>query len=259
MERALKHIEEAKKFSKEVGGTDQDIKNYFFSLTDQQLAEILDLYGKKYSLKAREYAEETMPRWRSGHRKMSGEVAQRLFSLLPGQMPIKDKFKLVDSLWRHKGPSSYRVWYIGPDADPEEVVNVVEAHFASQASGHMIPEEMVARFDWLAQGDIRVKQQLLNHMQDMEKQVAGHALRSKLEMLKSQIQSSHSGRFVETIEIGKHKVLINYNEMTNGISETPPPTPKQAASYEATSFGDGILPKLIGAAVVLLILYTLLK
>lgn len=252
IERALQHIEEARQFSEEVGGTDQDIKSYFFSLPAEELDRILNLYEEKYSRTAREYAEQTMPRWRSGNRKMSGEVAQRLFSLLPAKMPIKDKFKLVESLWKHKGPSSYRVWYIGPDADPEDVASLVEAHFALQASGHTIPEEMVARFEWLAQGDIGIKQQLLNYMQAMEKQVVGDVLQSKIAMLKSQIQTSHAGSFTETIEIGKHKAVIKYNEMTNGISETAPPAPRKTSS-----FGDEILPKLILAAIVLIVFYAL--
>jgi hypothetical protein len=54
-DRALQHIAEAREFSREVGGADEDVKKYFFSLPSNQLRSILDEYEKKYGRKAREY------------------------------------------------------------------------------------------------------------------------------------------------------------------------------------------------------------
>ena len=98
-ERALQHIKEAEQLSQELGGTDKDVKAYFFSLPTHQLRTILDAYEAKYGRKPREYAEVTLPKWRSGRVKMSGMNASRLFNLLPPRMPLPEKYKLTENLW----------------------------------------------------------------------------------------------------------------------------------------------------------------
>ena len=97
-EAALKHIEAARRLSAELGGTDKDVKAYFFSLDPRELRPILDEYERQFGRSARDYAEQTIPRWRNGSRKMSGRVASRLFSLLPQHMPLRKKYELIKSL-----------------------------------------------------------------------------------------------------------------------------------------------------------------
>ena len=109
-DRALQHIAEAREFSREVGGADEDVKKYFFSLPSNQLRPILDEYEKKYGRKAREYAEEVgLSGWRSGRVTMSGMVKKRLFNLLPPRMPLLAKYSLVENLWNHYGPRSKKI------------------------------------------------------------------------------------------------------------------------------------------------------
>ena len=47
-ERARQHIEDAQRLSRELGGTDVDVKKYFFSLPSNQLNVILTEYGEKF-------------------------------------------------------------------------------------------------------------------------------------------------------------------------------------------------------------------
>jgi hypothetical protein len=98
LEKALQHIEEGRRLSIELGGTDRDVKQYLFSLGPTELKPILDAYERQHGQQAREYAQDTIPQWRSGKRQMSGLVAARLFSLLPAFMPVERKFDLVKSL-----------------------------------------------------------------------------------------------------------------------------------------------------------------
>lgn len=225
-ERARQHIREAANFSAEVGGTDRDIKEYFFSLEGSALEELLDEYEKANSKKAREYAEFAIPLWRSGKRKMSGEVAKRLFTLLPDRMPMRDKMKLVETLWRHKGPSSNRTLYIGPDVDVQLLGDVVREHFASVVTKQRIPEEMEKRFTWLAGNDVDAKQQLLNHFLQLERGLLDGAVERKVPMLISQVSRQDHGHFNEVLEIGKHTLRIVYSPLSEGLSDSPPPTPE---------------------------------
>ena len=102
-EIARRHIREAEQFSSEMGGTDVDVKEYFFGLSNKQLEPILVEYGKSHGALAEAYARETMPNWRSENRRMSGMIAKRLFSLLPPRMPLKKKVRTgrehMDALW----------------------------------------------------------------------------------------------------------------------------------------------------------------
>src|SRR5713226_2467806 len=85
-ERALEHIAAARRLSAELGGMDQGVKAYFFCLSPTELSALLDEYERKYRRQAREYAADTIPKWRSGKVQMSGMVAERLFNLLPPRM-----------------------------------------------------------------------------------------------------------------------------------------------------------------------------
>jgi len=52
-EIARQHIIEAEQLSRELGGTDVDVKAYFFSLPSRDLQIVLDLYESQYGSQAR--------------------------------------------------------------------------------------------------------------------------------------------------------------------------------------------------------------
>ena len=224
-EKALEHIRAAQALSSELGGTDEDVKEYFFSLTDSPLKFILNKYENKYGKQAREYAEKTLPKWKKGEVHMSGLVAERLFNLLPPSMPIESKLNLTESLWRHVGPSSYKTYYIGTDVDLEEVSKRVKDHLEKVVVQYNIPEFMEARFNWLSQGDVDIKQQLLNHFIQQEKLLLSEALRTKLPILMDHLNSKE-GKLTTSIKqsliIGKHEVCIVVDDNVNGITDIAP-------------------------------------
>jgi hypothetical protein len=98
-ERAMAHIAAANRLSSELGGTDKDVKTYFFELPPEALRNVLDEYQHQYGLTKRAYAETTIAKWKSGRVQMSGEVAERLYSLLPPRMPLAVKYRLTEGLW----------------------------------------------------------------------------------------------------------------------------------------------------------------
>lgn len=232
-ERALEHIREAEALSRELGGTDEDVKGYFFSLTSNQLQGILDQYEAKHGRQAREYAEKTLTKWKSGKVRMSGIVAERLFSLLPPTMPLQSKFQLTESLWKHVGPSSNKTYYIGLDADLEEVSKIVKKHLEEVVTHYGIPASMEARFNWLSQGDVGIKQQLLNHFRQQEKALLSEALRTQLPVLMNHLRSE-GGKLTthaaQVLKVGKHEVRVVFNERVNGVTDTTPARPIEQAN-----------------------------
>lgn len=221
----MQHIREAEELSEELGGTVQDVKNYFFSLNENQLKEILSRYENEYGSKPREYAERTLPRWKSGKRKMSGLVAGRLFNLLPPLMPLETKFKLTESLWSHIGPSSKKNYYIGLDANLWELRLVIQSHLEEVVINYEIPESLERRFSWLSQGDVDIKQKLLNHFRQQEKNLLSEVLGTKLPILINQMNGLEGGlttHAMQSLTVGKHEVQIHIKEKVKGISNFNP-------------------------------------
>ena len=154
-----------------------------------------------------------------------GYIAERLFNLLPPIMPLETKFQLVESLWKHVGPSSTRTYYIGHDADLEELSRKVKEHLQKVVIDYEIPDYMEARFDWLSHRDVGVKQRLLNYFRQQERLLLSKALRTQLPILMNHLNSEKgtlTTHVAQILKVGKHEVQIIVNERIHGISEIAP-------------------------------------
>ena len=231
---AKRHIEAARALSLELGGADRDVKDWLFALPARELAPIFDDYEVRHGAVAREYAENTLPRWRSGRVTMSGQTAERLFALLPPRMPLEEKYKLTESLWRHVGPSSRKVLRIGTDADIEAVADAVQAHVESAVVAYVIPDELERRFQWLSGGDVAVKQQLLNHIRQAERSLAVEAVRLQVPVMLAHARAPESvyTRYMgQHLRIGKHELEVTIDRSAVGVRiEDPVSKPWAAAS-----------------------------
>ena len=225
LERALQHIEEAKQLTRELGGTDKDVKEYFFSLPTNELKSVLDDYESKYGIKAREYAECTWPKWRSGQVTMSGQTASRLFALLPPRMPLVEKYKLTENLWHHVGPSSRKTLRVGPNAKIDDAVETVRDHIEQVVTNYKIPESLERRFNWLSAGDIHMKQELLNHILRMENTLAVEVIKSQLPVMLEHLNSTdgqHTHRLAQVLKVGKHELEILVDKHAQGLKLEEP-------------------------------------
>lgn len=250
-ERALEHIREAEELSKELGGTDRDVKAYFFSLPPAKLRNILDQYEREYGHSKREYAEIALPQWRSGRKKMSGLVAGRLYSMLPPRMPIDTKYSLVENLWEVYSPKSHKVLTVGPDAQTEDVVEAMQSHVMNTVKHYTIPEPLERRFNWLSMGDVQVKQKLLNYLLDLEKQRAVVGARQQVPVMLRHLREhgSITHRLAHTIEIGKHKFELQYVSAATGIRISDPRPYSSSMSRPSTERSYAWVWWLVAAAV----------
>ena len=210
-QRALAHIEAARRLSFELGGADKDVKEYFFNLKPEQLEPVLVEYGIKFGSAAREYAESTISKWRSRRVQMSGEVASRLFALLPPRMPLETKYKLIEDLWKHVGPSSKKTIVVHVDTPISLIIEQAAVNIREVVTTYRIPNDLSKRFEWLSSGDARVKQELLSHFQTMEKELTVRALSVQLPVLVEHLRSPqaiNTRRLAQIATVGKHEVEI---------------------------------------------------
>ena len=225
LRRALEHIENARQLSYALGGSDQDVKAYLFSLPPSELREILDIYEQQYGRQARVYAERTLPSWRLGGVAMSGTVAGRLYSLLPPRMPLASKYKLVESLWQHVGPRSKTTLRVGARTDEQTLVSAVRDHIDRVIVEHRIPDSLERRFEWLAAGDVQIQQQLLSHLRQKEKDLTLAGVRDQLPAFLEHLRSASgrdTSRLTHTLQIGKHEIVLLIDRNASGVAVEKP-------------------------------------
>jgi hypothetical protein len=253
---AMRHIAEAAEFSSEVGGVDSDIKSYFFSLDAAQIASVMKDYRRHYGAKPADYAEETLSSWKSGRVKMSGLVAKRLFDLLPNKMPLASKYSLVESLWKVKSPSSSATLYIGPDAQNQDIQIAVSTHFQKVLTEFYLPDLIVNRFRWLAEGDVTLQQTLQNHYLNMEREVVKLGLANILPTLADHASRPTTVMLERKLLVGKNELKLVFSPHAVGISSSSPSIPQAPVSVSdiANQFGCLII---IGIIVLIWILTSL--
>lgn len=260
---ALQHIEDAKRLTKELGGTDQDVKKWFFNLTSNELDPILKEYKERYGQKPYDYALDTLPKWKSGKTKMSGTVAERLFNLLPDFMPLEHKYKLVDSLWQHVGPSKKRLVEAGSDADIDEVIKVVNDEVISLATRWEIPEALNNRFNWLKGADSNVYQKLLSHIKDSERELAIKVLNEQLPILKENFVNNWqdvSSNVNYIIEVGKQSVEVRLiADKASVVAKDWSPIPYHNSSYKGTFASNFSISTLLTWCFWIFVLYLIFK
>ncbi|MFL1517144.1 hypothetical protein [Pseudomonas prosekii] len=232
-EAARRHIQEAQAFSQEIGGNDTDVKSYFFGLSGTEFESILNEYGKNYGTEAESYARNTMYKWRSGSTKMSGMVAKRLFDLLPPRMPESKKYELAESVWLHFGPSSRHSYTVGPQADVNVLAQLVVEKLDQVVLSYGVPENVKARFAWLAAGDVAINERLLNHFRQLQKSLAAEKVNLEIPVLQKQVLDHPTSTELARshIEIHKHLVSITVDKrLTLEINEGEPEPLKNKAS-----------------------------
>jgi hypothetical protein len=227
----------------ELGGSLNDVKKYFFGLTPQELQPILRSYGRKYGEGARCYAEKTIEKWKSNNVQMAGQTAERLFALLPRHMPLELKYRLIENLWNHVGSKTRKtrkILRIGLDASTEQLIEVVRTHLDNVAEQHRIPPALQERFSWLADGDVSVKQDLLNHLrQHLEKNLVVEAARLQLPIMQDHLRGEaglQTYRLAQSLKLGNHELELLIDKNATGVAIVEPNSllysPTKRASFK---------------------------
>jgi len=242
-EFARQHIREAEAFSREIGGTDKDVKSYFFNLSHGELDKVLTLYGIKYGADKESYARETFQRWKSGQRRMSGLVAKRIFELLPPIMPLKEKYKLAENVWNHFGPTSSHSYIVGSNSSIQELEKIVTSTLEEYVDEYSVPENIKNRFKWLSAGDIEVQETLLNHFRSQQKKLIVSKLAQEVPVLQKQIiENPDTTLHVKSeLTIHKHTISIYVDPSEDDCVKEGVLTPRYSNSNDSGSFSWGWL------------------
>ena len=256
-EKALQHIEEARILSDQLGGTDEDVKNYFFELPKNKLDKILYNYGEKYGEDKKEYAIETFNKWKTGKVQMSGLVAGRLYDFLPPTMPLETKYSMVKILWNKHGPKTNKVLKVGRNVSSNKIHNTAKNYLIKTVQDWQVNNNLKQRFKWLSQGDISIQEKLLNHYKDLEKKIIIEGLEKKIPVLVDFINKNEeiTTSLNESIKIGNHQLKIKFDLNSEDIEISDPEPEYQYYDVENNNSNSS---KFIIGVVVLFILYWLI-
>jgi hypothetical protein len=84
---------------------------------------------------------------------------------------------------------------------------------------------MERRFDWISAGDVGIKQDLLNHLRLMERDIAVASARHHLPVLMQHLQSdigARTSRAVHLLKVGRHELELILERGVEGVEETKP-------------------------------------
>ena len=86
----------------------------------------------------------------------------------------------------------------------------------------MIPESIIKRFQWLAQDDVELQQELCNYFLQLNREVVTEAADRRVPSLLSQIRANREchQRICQTIEVGNHKLELVFDPNSSGISNS---------------------------------------
>ena len=239
-ERARQHIQEAAELSRELGGIDKEIKQFFFQMPPDELKLFFDAYEKVHGLQRREYAAEAHIKWKSGQTKMSGMVASRIIDLLPPFMPVDLKLQLVEKFWLNS--QNYKeIYLLAPQGTESAVISTyLREHYAPVIENLKIPDNMKKRFRWLAAQDAAIVERLISEVKAVEANrsidYSAAAISRLIERVDSNSDIIHAG--VNTFKVGNNNIHFKYSEYVDDITEVdnnkfqtgnkPPPQPTLA-------------------------------
>jgi hypothetical protein len=102
------------------------VRDLFYGLDASRMSQLLGVYGKRYGFKAEQYAIETLPKWRSGQVKVSGQTMTRLLDLLPRLITDDEKLELVRAVRSQVLQCLHRAYVTLEVADHQSMLVVVE-------------------------------------------------------------------------------------------------------------------------------------
>ena len=157
---AARHISQRNALTQTFLGIDADIERIFLSLPKHQLDDVFTRYSAAHGSKAESYARHTYEKWKSKAVMISGQTAERLLNLVPPCLSAEVRFDLIKKLRSgYLRPSHQRI-VTKPQTWRQDLAEPIRV-LVSTSTTFSLPDDIIKRAAWLANGDTQAAQSLL--------------------------------------------------------------------------------------------------
>jgi hypothetical protein len=238
------HTRAAQELSERLGGTTEIVKRFLFGLNDRDRSRVFNRYEKLHGRSKRTYADSVFDKWKAGTVRMGGEIAARIYDLLPPLMPTAVRYEIAKVLWEKYSPSSVEHYRVGFDCETQIVVGTVQHCLLSKVVPKCIPEQLKGQFDWLSGDDVTVQEDLLGYLQQLETTVIRADAQHRIPMLVNMAtqRGSMVSDFDQTYQVGKHVVHLHFSRRYKAI--------EYGGRLPDNELGTGCIVAMVVAAIV---------
>lgn len=210
------HVSQRQQLTNMFAGIDKDIQKIFFALNAQSIDTLFTKYGQLHGKNAEKYARKTFPNWKSGQTELSGQTAERLLNLIPPYLPQNIKYELIKKLRNHylKKQSrhistTHENWKVDVIPAVNELIKV--------SSDFKLPDTLIQRAAWLANGDVDAANRILASLELEEAKVRANYLEVEFKRIQSLVEHTpHTQSIRHSIELpqGNINVVIGQEKQT---------------------------------------------
>src|SRR5579884_105867 len=201
------HDQKRRQVSARFCGIDEDVKQVFLRLSDEQLQKVFSEYGRLYGPSACRYAQRTYQRWKTGDVGMSGSTLERMLTIVPPALTFEVKVDLYRRI-RERCRSRESVAVTVADSADLGVVERAAQRISERSKNQILPPLVEARLEWLSQGDWQLAKALVSRLEEDEAAVIARAVRSEIERLHNLL--SYSG----VVDHAQHTIQLPCGTIT---------------------------------------------
>src|ERR1043165_9324360 len=189
------------RLSAALNGFDRDILEYFYSLTPDQLAHLINIYSESYGEGPAAYARRTYAGWKDGKVRPSAQTIHRLLDSLPLVLDFDGKCELLRRLRERHRRLEHHSLKVRADDWKEHVIPLVRT-VIQKAYHANLPEAVERRLAWLSNGDMQTARAILAHSQALEGAVAVSLLQDEMRNIENALANMDGkGKVTHTIRL----------------------------------------------------------
>ena len=213
------HVSQRQQLSSLFAGIDKDIQKLFFSLDQKSVSTLLRKYGALYGDPAEKYARKTYAKWKSGETKLSGQTAQRLLNLIPPFLPADARYDLVKKLRKHHLRTKPITIMTSRSNWRDDVIPAFE-RLLKVSDQFVIPDSLISKAAWLADGDIDNANRMLAAIELDEAKIRAHYLAREFQQIESLVANcNHRQAIQHVIELPQGTITVCIQEEKQSFIE----------------------------------------
>jgi len=203
-----------RQLTQKLGPVVPEIRDAFLNLNASSLEELFNQYRKQYGAKAAAYAAETLPKWRSGETKMSGQTAERIINLVPPYLSTSKRYELVKTLCQHHRKKDYRTVRVDPKdlLTTESSIRSEIRRFAELASQENLPDRVFESINWLNNNDTVIARKMVNEIQKKQTEDINRAVAEQTPKILSLISQKQVDGYSEHFDFPNGQLLIIFQK-----------------------------------------------